>query len=97
MAAYAADLKEAGNSLLKGILISQECETLASLYDCEEHFRSCIIMSRHGFGRGEYKYFRYSLPEILQELRNYFYERLVPIANQWNQAIGMETRYRLKC
>lgn len=92
----AADLNEAGNSLLKGILSSRECESLASLYGSEEPFRSRIVMSRHGFGRGEYKYFRYPLPEILQELRTSFYERLVPIANQWNQAMGIETRYPAK-
>lgn len=92
----AADLNETGNSLLKGILSARECETLASLYGCEELFRSRIMMSRHGFGRGEYRYFRYPLPEILQELRSSFYERLVPIANQWNQAMGIETRYPAK-
>jgi hypothetical protein len=88
-----AELNESGNARLKGILSQHECEALASLYGCEEQFRSRVVMSRHGFGRGEYKYFRYPLPNILQRLRTSLYEKLAPIANQWNQAMRIDTRY----
>jgi hypothetical protein len=63
------------------------------LYGIDEHFRSRVVMLRHGFGRGEYKYFRYPLPEILQGLRSSLYERLAPVADLWNQQMGIEVRY----
>lgn len=91
--AVASDLNESGNSLLEGVLMPVECEALASLYASDEHFRSRIVMARHGFGRGEYKYFRYPLPKLLQQLRASLYEKLAPIANQWNQAMGIGIRY----
>ena len=87
------DLTGFGNALLKTVLRTGECEALANLYANEEHFRSRVVMARHGFGRGEYKYFRYPLPGILQRLRTALYERLAPIANQWNEAMGVNTRY----
>jgi hypothetical protein len=87
------ELNESGNALLKNILTPRDCEALASLYGSDEHFRSRVVMSRHGFGRGEYKYFRYPLPEILQGLRSSLYERLAPVADLWNQQMGIEVRY----
>jgi hypothetical protein len=92
----ANELNESGNALLKGILTRQECETLKNLYERDGHFRSRVVMSRHGFGRGEYKYFNYPLPDILQGLRTSLYERLAPIADQWNQQMGIDTRYPAK-
>jgi uncharacterized protein len=92
----ANELNDSGNALLKNILTSQECEALASLYGNDEHFRSRVVMSRHGFGRGEYKYFGYLLPEILQGLRISLYERLAPIANHWNQQMAVDIRYPAK-
>lgn len=89
----ANELNESGNGLLKEVLTSSECEALASLYGSDEHFRSRVVMARHGFGRGEYKYFRYPLPKLLQQLRTALYDRLAPIANQWNHAMGIDTRY----
>ena len=86
-------LNEFGNALLKRVLLKDECEALVRLYASDEHFRSRVVMARHGFGRGEYKYFRYPLPNILQQLRTALYERLAPVANQWNQAMGIDTRY----
>lgn len=67
-------LNESSNALLKEILSSQECEALAGLYGSDEHFRSRVVMARHGFGRGEYKYFKYPLPDVLQGLRTTLYE-----------------------
>lgn len=90
------NLNNSGNALLKNVLTPQDCEALASMYGNDEQFRSRVIMSRHGFGRGEYKYFSYPLPDILQSLRSSLYERLVPVANLWNQQMGIETRYPAK-
>ena len=87
------DLNESGDALLKHVLTPAEWEALRGLYAGEEHFRSRVVMARHGFGRGEYKYFRYPLPNIVQELRTALYEPLAPIANQWNQAMGIAIRY----
>jgi uncharacterized protein len=88
-----ADLNQSGNALLKGILAPCECEALRSLYGCDEYFRSRVLMSRHGFGRGEYKYFKYPLPDVLQALRTTLYEKLASMANEWNQKMGIEVQY----
>ena len=89
-------LNDSGNALLNNVLTSQNCEALANMYGNDEHFRSRVVMSRHGFGRGEYKYFRYPLPDILQGLRSSLYERLAPVANLWNQQMGIDIRYPAK-
>jgi len=91
--AVSNDLNGSGNALLKEVLTPGECEALASLYANDEHFRSRVVMARHGFGRGEYQYFRYPLPNLLLQLRTALYERLAPIANQWNHDLGIDTRY----
>jgi uncharacterized protein len=87
------DLNESGNAVLKNILTPEECEVLSSLYGDDKYFRSRVVMARHGFGRGEYKYFNYPLPEILQGLRVSLYERLAPTANRWNQQMAIDTQY----
>src|ERR671921_411471 len=69
------------------ILTADECRALAGLYDHAGRFRSHVIMARHGFGRGEYKYFSYPLPHIVERLRTELYPRLAPIANRWNEAM----------
>ena len=89
----ANDLNESGNAVLKAVLTSGECAALANLYASDEHFRSRVVMARHGFGRGEYKYFLYPLPELIQQLRTELYVRLAPIANQWNEVMGIDVRY----
>jgi uncharacterized protein len=91
--AIADGLNESGNALLKEVLTAKECQALAGLYPNDQHFRSRVVMARHGFGRGEYKYFLYPLPDILQGLRTALYDKLAPIANQWNDAMGIATRY----
>jgi hypothetical protein len=87
------ELDEQGSALLHGVLSARECQALAALYPNESLFRSRIVMARHGFGRGEYKYFNYPLPDLIQGLRTALYPRLAPVANRWNTAMGIEIRY----
>jgi hypothetical protein len=90
-----ADLDAQGCAVLKGLLARDECHALAALYPDDTHFRSQIVMGRHGFGRGEYKYFSYPLPDLIAELRPTLYARLCGIANRWNQTMGIDIRYPL--
>jgi uncharacterized protein len=87
------DLDVAGNAVLPGLLSPEECDGLAGLYSVEEPFRSRIVMAKHGFGRGEYKYFRYPLPEPVASLRTALYPHLAPVAERWNDALGLDVRY----
>jgi hypothetical protein len=89
----AAELDGSGAAVLKGLLSPQECREIAALYGEPAHFRSHIIMSRHGFGKGEYRYFAYPLPELIAGLRTALYPGLAPIANRWNARMSIETRY----
>jgi uncharacterized protein len=89
----ATELDEQGSAVLPGVLSPGECQALAGLYTDDGLFRSRVIMGRHGFGRGEYKYFSYPLPDIIQALRTALYPRLAPIANRWNAAMGIDVRY----
>ena len=87
------DLDAHGWAMLQGILSAKECSAIAGLYEDDSRFRSRIVMARHGFGRGEYKYFSYPLPEIIAGLRTSIYPRLAPIADRWNEAMGVDVRY----
>ncbi len=87
------DLDAQGCAVLKGLLSAEECRVLASLYPDDRHFRSRVVMGRHGFGRGEYKYFSYPLPPLIAELRPALYARLCGVANRWNEAMGIDIRY----
>jgi hypothetical protein len=87
------EINEQGSALLQGVLSPQECDALAALYLKESIFRSRVVMGRHGFGRGEYKYFNYPLPPLISSLRTALYPRLAPLANRWNEAMGIEVRY----
>lgn len=89
----ARELNDQGSATLKSVLTSDECRALADLYANETGFRSRVVMGSHGFGRGEYKYFSYPLPGIVQGLRATLYRELAPVANQWNEAMGIEVRY----
>jgi hypothetical protein len=79
--------------MFENLLTAAESETIAGLYDEERHFRSRVVMAQHGFGRGEYKYFSYPLPEIIARLRSALYPWLAPVANRWNEAMGSGVRY----
>jgi hypothetical protein len=87
------NLDEQGSALLQGVLSPDECRALATLYSEEAIFRSRVVMGRHGFGRGEYKYFRYPLPDLIQGLRTALYPWLSPVANRWNTDMGIAVRY----
>jgi hypothetical protein len=89
----ARDLDVLGSAVIEKLVTPEECVALARLYPQDEIFRSRIVMERHGFGRGEYKYFNYPLPGIISELRTSIYPRLAPIANRWNEAMRMDARY----
>jgi uncharacterized protein len=89
----AAHLDAHGWATLPRLLTATETDAIAALYEDDRMFRSHVVMARHGFGRGEYKYFKYPLPDTLSELRTSLYSRLVPIANRWNEAMGIDVRY----
>jgi uncharacterized protein len=88
-----ADLTHYGCAVLEKLLEREECRQIATLYGHEEYFRSHIQMARHGFGKGEYRYFKYPLPDVLGGLRTALYSRLAPIANAWNEQMRDNTRY----
>jgi len=87
------DLDGFGCAVLPGLLTADECGDIAALYPHEEHFRSHIHMARHGFGKGEYRYFKYPLPALIAELRTALYARVVTFANAWNERMNIATRY----
>jgi hypothetical protein len=87
------DLDAQGSAMIDGLIPQHACRTLAALYMEDSLFRSRVVMERHGFGRGEYKYFSYPLPDTIAALRTAIYPRLVPIANRWNTAMSLDIRY----
>jgi uncharacterized protein len=90
------ELDAQGCAVAPSLLSRATCEALAALYalpDDADAFRSRVVMARHGFGRGEYRYFRYPLPPLVAALRASFYPRLAPIANSWHAAMGLDVRF----
>lgn len=87
------ELDTRGCAVVGGLLSAEDCAALATSYPRDELFRSRIVMGRHGFGQGEYKYFAYPLPEIVATLRTTLYPPLAEIANRWNAAMGIDVRY----
>ena len=87
------ELDEQGWAIMPTLLTDTEAAAVAALYDQEQGFRSHVILARHGFGRGEYKYFSYPLPPLVQALRASAYPYLVPIANQWHERMGKESSF----
>jgi hypothetical protein len=92
-AALAASLDEHGYAVAEGLLAPEECASLAGLYDDDARFRSRVVMARHGFGRGEYKYFARPLPEPVATLRAALYPPLAAIANRWNERLDVPARF----
>ena len=91
--ATGADLDAQGCAVLPKLLTPRECAELAALYPHEEHFRSHIHMARHGFGKGEYRYFKYPLPALIADLRTALYPPLAAFANDWNARMNVTVRY----
>jgi hypothetical protein len=92
-AQLATSLDACGYAALPALLSAGECRALAALYADEAAFRSRVVMQRHGFGSGEYKYLRYPLPAPVDELRGALYPLLAPIANRWRGALGETGRF----
>ena len=91
--ALQGELNDHGVARAPGVLRAQECREIAGLYDLEDGFRSRVIMGHHGFGRGEYRYFSYPLPVIIQSLRASLYSRLADIANRWHALMALDARF----
>jgi hypothetical protein len=91
--AIARDLDAYGCAVAPKLISPETCRAFAALYPDDSRFRSRVVMAKHGFGRGEYKYFAYPLPELIVALRRGFYSRLAPIADRWNEAMGVSVRY----
>jgi len=89
----AAELDGYGCATVGPLLSPQQCRSLSTLYASESPFRRRIVMVQHGFGRGEYKYFAYPLPPLIEALRTALYPPLAAIANRWNEEMGVEVRY----
>jgi hypothetical protein len=87
------DLDAYGSAVIENLISPGECNSLAALYQAEERFRSRVVMERHGFGRGQYKYFSYPLPDVIARLRTTIYPHLAPIANRWNEELDVDTRF----
>ena len=92
-AALESDLEAQGWSLLHDLLDVSECDDLVSLYAKDAGFRSRVVMARHGFGQGEYRYFSYPLPPLVEGLRTALYPLLAPVANRWHERMAMDARF----
>lgn len=89
----AADLDGSGYAVIGPLFSPDQCTELARAFDTDALFRNRVVMERHGYGRGEYRYFAYPLPPLIQTLRTNLYSSLAPIANRWNAELGVEVRY----
>jgi hypothetical protein len=91
--AIGSDLNSFGCAVLENLLTPNECHDIASLFSSEEKFRSHIHMPQHGFGKGEYRYFKYPLPTVIGKLRAALYSQVVTFANEWNERMNIGARY----
>ncbi len=89
----ATDLDGQGWATVPQLLSGAACDAVTGLYDGDAAFRSRVVMARHGFGRGEYKYFAYPLPPLVGDLRTSLYPHLAPLANRWHERMGMDVRF----
>ena len=92
-AAVQTELDAQGAAIVPGLLGVRSCQELALQYPRDGLFRSRVVMARHGFGRGEYRYFAYPLPSLVARLRTALYPPLVPVANRWHEAMGLPARF----
>ncbi len=88
-----AELDTRGAAVMPALLNDAQCAQLIDCYGDADAFRNRVVMQRHGFGRGEYQYFRYPLPALVQALRTRLYESLAPIANRWSSLLKSAARY----
>jgi uncharacterized protein len=88
-----ATLDRDGYAVLPGLLDPEQCRALVALYDDREAFRSRVVMARHGFGEGEYKYLAYPLPAVVERLRQVLYPAIAPVANDWQQRLGIAAKF----
>ncbi|HEY5851586.1 MAG TPA: 2OG-Fe(II) oxygenase [Lysobacter sp.] len=95
-AGVAAQLDSRGSARIPALLEPADCEAIAALYDRPDGFRSTVTMARHGFGRGEYRYFAYPLPAAIAAMRATIYPHLVAIANRWNEAMSIDVRFPIE-
>jgi uncharacterized protein len=91
--ALSADLDAQGCTVMSKLLSTAECAQLAAMYPQEKHFRSHVHMARHGFGKGEYRYFKYPLPDLVGGFRTALYPHLATVANAWNERMNIDLRY----
>lgn len=92
----AGSMHDKGYAILPNLLTGEECNALKALYDAPATYRKTVIMERYRFGSGEYKYFNYPLPDIIQQIRTNIYPKLVPIANTWFKALHIEKQFPLQ-
>ena len=90
---YQNTLSETGFALLPSLLSADECQQLVDLFDAQNLYRKTIVMQHHGYGSGEYKYFNYPLPPLVDSLRHAFFANVAPVANDWNEKLGLTLRY----
>jgi hypothetical protein len=88
-----SELDSHGCAVIGPLITPEECDALTASYETDGLFRSRVVMARHGYGRGEYRYFSYTLPVLICELRTALYPPLAEIANGWNETMGIEIRY----
>lgn len=91
--ALVGELNNYGCVVLSKLLSAEECRAIAALYPDEGHFRSHVHMARHGFGKGEYRYFKYPLPDLVGGLRSVLYPYLAGVGNAWNGRMNLDERY----
>ena len=89
----ASDLDGRGHAVIERLLSPDDCDALVALYADDARFRSRVVMARHRYGRGEYRYFAYPLPDLVARLRTALYPRLAPIASCWHEALGLDVAF----
>ncbi|HVW15477.1 MAG TPA: 2OG-Fe(II) oxygenase, partial [Mucilaginibacter sp.] len=89
----ADQLNNTGYAIARDVLPPDTCDQFVQMYNDDNLYRKTIIMERYRFGLGEYKYFKYPLPEVIGQLRQALYPWIAPVANNWMKALGIERQY----